>query len=79
MEETTITLIDPKPIHVHSRMLEIEKWFHFTLWVCDDFTGNIVLSNEHIAYEWVDKQKLSELKLRETVGYVLLEILKIMK
>lgn len=69
-EETWLMLHEVYPLDVHSRLFTEEKWFIFTLRVCDAYTWTIRLSEEHTEYRWVDGDELLQLPMRDTVERV---------
>lgn len=69
-EETWLILHEVYPLDVHSRLFNEEKWFIFTLRVCDEYTWTIRLSEEHTEYTWVDGDELLQLAMRDTVERV---------
>lgn len=75
LEEAWIILDSIRPIHVYSKLFDdSERFFVFVLRVCDKrhFTHDwVLLSNEHIAYDWVNARTLSTLEFRDTVSTVL--------
>ena len=69
-EETGLLLEEMFPLDVHSRLFTEDRWFVFTLRVCDAFTGEIQLSEEHTEFARVDGDELLSLPMRDTVEHV---------
>jgi 8-oxo-dGTP pyrophosphatase MutT (NUDIX family) len=72
-EETWIVLDVVRPLDIHSRMIGEERFFVFNLRVCEAWhyiNDSVVLSDEHTAWQRVDRTTFDQLELKDTVAHV---------
>ena len=69
-EETDLQVNNPTIAEQYSHIFSNNEWIIYALYFCNEYKGEIKLSNEHSEYKWISADELNNYELFVTLDHI---------